>query len=262
MPDLIDFQWELCPDGYEVLEFDPTGLEVKPLTLMKGGKQLGDPFGYDLIPSPDTPEATCVLLDEVDQSFLLHLLREVEDRPEFIRAKSPRRSPINPIRDHSGMFLELANTPVTQSSIIGFAEKYGLLRGSGPEYFGSWPITLDRLKTAVDIWSENKAKNDLNELVQAWNGREGRISIDVQLAKTAYPERPNICLVPATLQDAAWLQFAQAASASQDLKKCRWCTTWFAFGSGTGRKKSAEYCSDKCRVTAFRKRKEAAADAR
>ena len=219
-------------------------------------------LGSDLTATADATETTRVLLDEVDHEYLIKIFEESERRPEFIRAKTPRRSPVKPFKDHTGMFLELANTPLTQSSMLGFAGKFGLLRETSTEYLAHWSRTIRGLKTAVDIWSENKAKQDLNELVQAWSGRDGRISLDVRLVKTLYPERPNLCLVPATLEDAAWLQFAQAASASQDLKKCRWCTTWFAFGSGTGRKKSAEYCSDRCRVTAFRRRKEAKENAR
>jgi hypothetical protein len=53
-------------------------------------------------------------------------------------------------------------------------------------------------------------------------------------------------------------ELAQAIDGSQSLRNCMVCKQWFTISAGQGRS-DKEYCSDACRVRAYRKRKGRAA---
>ena len=87
----------------------------------------------------------------------------------------------------------------------------------------------------------------INDAIRA-NLRENR-------ADTTRP--PLFAITPRSLKDALWLQFKIAVSNNTQLQQCTECPTWFAYGAGTGRRKSALYCSPKCSKAAYRRRKAA-----
>ena len=69
-------------------------------------------------------------------------------------------------------------------------------------------------------------------------------------------DRLAISLIPSNLIGALWLQFAHSVAADVDFAKCVECGTWFEVAPGSGRP-DKRYCSDACRMRAYRKRKAA-----
>jgi hypothetical protein len=61
-------------------------------------------------------------------------------------------------------------------------------------------------------------------------------------------------LVPPDLMSAMWLQFAQFACSQAQLFRCQRCRKPFLGGTGTGRRRTAKFCLDACKVAAFRER--------
>jgi len=61
--------------------------------------------------------------------------------------------------------------------------------------------------------------------------------------------------MPSNLLAAMWLQFAQFASGTFELKRCPGCGAYFQAGNGAKRRADAVTCSDACRQ---RKKRESA----
>ena len=63
-------------------------------------------------------------------------------------------------------------------------------------------------------------------------------------------------VVPDSLLGALWFQFAQAIEHNSDFRMCAECAMWFELSPRTARTDKI-YCSDACRMRAYRKRKSA-----
>ena len=66
----------------------------------------------------------------------------------------------------------------------------------------------------------------------------------------------DLQIKPDSLIGAIWLQFALALDGNYDYHPCEECSLWFAISPGAGRPEK-QYCSDACRMRAYRKRKSA-----
>ncbi|WP_281019562.1 hypothetical protein [Minwuia sp. IMCC3077] len=64
----------------------------------------------------------------------------------------------------------------------------------------------------------------------------------------------GISMKPTGLLAAMWLQFALAIDGNIDFRQCSVCRSWFEIAPGRGRPEKS-YCSDACRMRAYRKRK-------
>jgi len=68
----------------------------------------------------------------------------------------------------------------------------------------------------------------------------------------------RLCIKPRDLISAMYTQPALAVDGGVNLRCCVECRRWFALDAGRGRS-DKEYCSDACRMRAYRKRKGRAA---
>jgi hypothetical protein len=188
---------------------------------------------------------------------------------------SDKRVWYRPLEKHPALFREFADTEQSPDGVLAFAGKFGLLR----DYFreelkekedrenleidslGFWISSIERMKEFVDGWENNRASGDVSQTVGIFNELDGSW-IDclpvtfLRLSVSSDPLRPNLWLQPLSLLSAMWLQFAQAVASGSQLRRCAVCPNWFVFGTGTGRRKSAYYCSDRCRKAAHRANKE------
>ena len=179
-------------------------------------------------------------------------------------------------------FMEFADCCNSMSNTVDFVTKYGLLERDPATYRWWLPIRYveqiqdiaDTMRDAVQRWEKSKKTNDFEKLIPLFNwlaDPEDRLgddysendpspaSVSVLLrhrADRAGP--PLLSMVPDDLGAALWLQFGQAVSANSQLRRCAVCPTWFSFGTGTGRRKSAHYCSDRCRKAAWKNSEEVA----
>jgi len=89
-------------------------------------------------------------------------------------------------------------------------------------------------------------------LEQILNGQlRHRFSINTQIN---YPAKSLINFIPNSLVGAIWLQLAQAVAELKDFQHCLECNNWIEISSERKRK-DVKYCSNACRVKAYRKRK-------
>jgi hypothetical protein len=67
-------------------------------------------------------------------------------------------------------------------------------------------------------------------------------------------DRWRLAFEPESLLQTMWLQFAFALAGDIDYQQCVVCSKWFEVAEGLGRR-DKQYCSDACRMRAYRKRK-------
>ena len=184
---------------------------------------------------------------------------EWDEDDAYLMPNSDKIVSYRPLEQHPALFMEFAHTEQTPEGVKAFADKYGLLserREMGDEPLYEWYKEIRRMRGGIEFWDQNRKRGDLVPLVEAFNRRR-RIRVEVVLKKSGDPSRASLHITPDYLLSAMWLQFAQSVSTNAHLRCCAWCPTWFVFGTGTGRRKSAHYCSDKCRKAAHRHQKEA-----
>jgi hypothetical protein len=80
---------------------------------------------------------------------------------------------------------------------------------------------------------------------------ESRLEVDGEVGKAYLVQEPD------NLGGALWLQFAQAVTAGTRFRVCKECGEWFALPL-RGARITREYCTDACRIRAYRGRQERA----
>lgn len=167
------------------------------------------------------------------------------------------------------IYKRLAATETTPDGALAFVEKFGFLRSVGHR-----EKVTDICKHILTMqWLLNALRDDDRYAINIWligtewyRDEKGKL-----LSRSARPpvrrglrygsdedDRPQLEDAPLTLIEALYLQCLRDASGSKDYKLCRrpGCGTWFYFGPNTGKRSTAKYCSDRCRVTDFLQRKE------
>lgn len=156
-----------------------------------------------------------------------------------------------PLEDYPAMFREFADVELNPDGVVSFANKYGSPVGDRTGYYGMALefiyLYIEDMRNAVEKYE----RGDMDAVVTPWAVADAHLMFD----RIPGRETPNLFIQPQTLKDAMWFQFAQMVSGNMQIRKCAQCPSWFAFGSGTGRRKSALYCSDKCRKAAHEKRR-------
>ena len=166
-----------------------------------------------------------------------------------------------PLVEHPALFREFASLERTDEGFKAFADRYGPIRhevrGLGKPLL-DWYQEHQWMLDLVELWEGGLARGNLAPLNDAINKLDfGFISFSVRFGRAWESDHPALYIEPDDLLSAMFLQFTQAVSGNADLRRCAWCPTWFAYGTGTGRRKSAHYCSDRCRKAAHKHRKEA-----
>ncbi len=181
------------------------------------------------------------------------------------------------------VFMELAGWDGTIESALRFVSEYGCLtkipglnrparfctlnpaKGDDLDEDGAiFSQTAAYLAGAVDLWTEAKKTGDFRRLIKEFNHFDppfpdmpDAAPIQLRLIDSLEPgEPPLLAVVPEDLVAALWFQFAEAVAGRVKIQHCRVCPRWFTYGPGTSHRKSAQYCSDRCRKAAHRQRTE------
>lgn len=257
MPNLIWFEWEKCPDGYTIEILEPEFLGVRDERKILSGSSA----------SERAPAWVHKLFQH--ENFNVY--------ETYFVAKSDRVLRFRPLEGADAAFMELSECWESDSNILQFVDNYGLLL-TFPSYkrvADDWSVdefheVAGSMTDAVESWQEAKRTGDFDGLIHAFNtsnmfedpdpetDEEGPpvAALQLQLRRpTGGTGLPILSVVLEDLKSALWLQFAQAVSSSTQLRRCAVCPTWFVYGTGTGRRKSAHYCSDRCRKAAHRRQK-------
>lgn len=221
MPDLLYLEWGRAAHGYNIAEAAPDFFDIE-----------ND--------------------EEADESDM------------YLEMNDPEIVIYRPLEEYPALFMEFAYTEQTAEGVNAFADKFGLLwwkpgdrRGLDDELsIYDWLKRIRRVRAAVDFWQEGRERGSLGPLIEGFAQRTPA-SVEVVLQPVLDdPMRAALRLTPPDLDSAMWLQFAQAVSNNTQLRCCARCPTWFAYGTGTGRRGSANYCSAACRKAAWKAEKE------
>lgn len=167
-----------------------------------------------------------------------------------IAGRGGRLQSYRPFAAGPALYKEFCDLKPTGPAIVKFASRYGLLtERKGNERLDYWQDAIKGMRKSV-LFAES---GNLDAFVRAWNqGNMARLAVTFD--PVIADGRPTMRITPQTLHDALWLQVAQSLSSATGLRQCVECGSWFVFGTGTGRRKSADYCSDRCRKAAWRHR--------
>jgi hypothetical protein len=152
------------------------------------------------------------------------------------------------------------DTPASADDMLGFCNRFGLLERAGPPlsplqtptYEGVILDSLLRPHAAMRHAVKLFERGNTTELIRRCN-EEGLAGARIELRKDRNGKL-GLRLVPADLIRAMWMQFALHACSDAHLFSCERCGGPFQVGSGTGRRSTAKYCSNGCKVAAFKAR--------
>jgi hypothetical protein len=98
------------------------------------------------------------------------------------------------------------------------------------------------------------AQEHINKAMSSGRSEHSMTSVRILLNHEADAMRLHI--VPDTLLAAMWLQCARVLTLNPTFRACERCGTWFEL-SADKKRKHTKYCSDRCKVSAYRNRKAA-----
>lgn len=183
------------------------------------------------------------------------LLALPPDTPTEYECVVPNGGPpeyYRPLDEEPSLFAILAATEPTPEGIKGFAEKYGFLAKAESVQPIDWVDYIEGMRSIVDALQDGNYQG----IADAFN-ESGDDDLSIKFNFMHGRNRPVLHLAPQTLMAALWLQVAQHVSSDRELRMCLHCGTGFVFGSGTRRRRSGHYCSDRCRKLAWLASKEA-----
>lgn len=285
MPDLIWFEWKRQLKGYRLETID-----LDWFTREKMGRS-SDWYIHEV--SKDAPEWAHELVLACDgfasdfgTIFEHGFLTEAKNYC-LVPNASFETETYNPLEQYPTLFMELAETEPTVEGVLSFANKYGALHEHRihcvepkgfyqvahlPKYLFQSMNAIKGMKRATKAWFEYKETGNPNPLLAILPS--GHNMIGIKGVKPEWPvfgnhtaslqykmrilpgtKKLSMYLAPENLLSCIWVQFLQAVTNDTQLKQCAACPSWFSFGSGTGRRSSAQYCSDRCRKTAHVQRK-------
>lgn len=245
MPNLLFFEWEKDNGGYRIEEQARHDEVIRVVPKEEYGR---------LAPMVRT-------MPIEDQNTLS--IKEMWERDSTERYFGDRQRlylvPIGrttlryrPLEEHSGMFREFGCNDHSPDAAIDFTHKYGFISNHGGRLaIQEWCWKSAIMGRAISIWEEGQGKNDLSELIESFIWTPFRTT-DVVFHRTQDESHPALYLRPSNLLCAMWLQLALAVSSKTEFRKCLHCPAWFSFGPGGNRRKTALYCSARCRRAAHR----------
>jgi hypothetical protein len=168
------------------------------------------------------------------------------------------------------LYQMFADKPATAEGMRDFFNTFGPLEWGRDRYplsklkpgwihnaiLASLPLTHHAaLRYAVDLFEAG----DLSALSHGFSiGGWGRLRTELRPQPAS---KLAIVWVPSSLIQFLWLQLALYAVGDAQLFRCEQCGHPFLVGSRTGRRSKAKYCSNTCRLAAFRERQRVGPDA-
>jgi hypothetical protein len=219
MSELLDFSWPVHRAGYELRSGDELGRESDPAGLF--GSYKGPRMW--LVPSsgnhPNDAETLNSLVDH----------RE-------------------PLKSGLSIFMKFLGCSHTPEAALKFTEAHGFLFSDSyhepqGEFLDKWLNHHEIMSSAVSNWDQNQ---DVWEMVEDFN-KVNLGPLKTRLKGNRTGTSVSLVLQPESLWAMMWIEFAIHVSNKSGLRECEWCGSWFPYGTGTGRRSKARFCSDPCR---------------
>jgi hypothetical protein len=160
-------------------------------------------------------------------------------------------------RDVARAFNPVAiNTP---DGIKQFADCYGPILPLTGRRIDVWGGFIRHMHRTVEVWKMSIKTGDFSKIARAVQKElphshiEG-VPLELLLKKDPLSNSARLCIHPRSLWHALWVELLLAIDGNQNLRACVQCRKWFTLEAGQGRS-DKEYCSNACRMCAYRKRK-------
>lgn len=176
---------------------------------------------------------------------------------EFIRAKTDRRSPRQiRVDDLSSPVSMLLINARTTERLAGFVGACGIPQplGYNHDHSGEFVSTLIHFRDDLDEGMQLLNRDDDAARVEWATEHLHRSEFFPSLEWDERQRRQRLVFKPSTLADLMRCEVALAMEAGAKLHHCERCDSAFLTGHMTGRRASAVYCSDRCRMAALRAR--------
>jgi hypothetical protein len=275
----LEFECRVPVDGYRVLyfdegkfvdlaEYDEDGSVPEPANATEDELYLLRRWGARILPPPKfAREAMSQAASRVygsDTFWEPQVRAFFEPLSEDVRSFNLFEEVSSPYIDFVNLDLgtatrgALARGNVEEAKTL--ADRYGPLF-EGPQPAFEWVVAAMSLRVALKAWKHADRTKNFRPFIRRFSEKGlfkfvGRSRIDASITIREDPESgtARLCIRPETLLDALWTQVAHAIDGSQSLQNCVVCKKWFTIKAGQGRS-DKEYCSNACRMRAYRKRK-------
>jgi hypothetical protein len=257
MPALLEFECRVPVGGYRILSLD----ERKLVDVAFANPD--DPEDYSVLPPPNLTEDERYLLSKWGMNVVPHVPPGFIE-PEVEQLFEPQSEEVrcfDLFEETPTVFLDFANTTPTLEGAKALADRFGPLEGPRhPEFVDNWYRAIREMRQGVRAWEKAKSTGNFSRIIEliAIQNRHflrvdyrGGINACIQLRKDRGQTR--LCICPGTLSAALWAQLALAIDGNQNVRTCAECSNWFPLEAGTGRSDKV-YCSNACRMRAYRKR--------
>jgi hypothetical protein len=157
----------------------------------------------------------------------------------------------------------------TDEDRIKFIQRFGFLSTLN-EYRGDSAPWTERYLESVDFFKSIQSEIEPNHIATESHEKIGtwRDSIETFMGKAhlrptfaiGEAARPQMTLLASSLTCFMFMEIGLVYEAGAEMASCEHCSQIFLTGHMTGRRSSAKYCSDRCRVAAMRARNAAKED--
>jgi hypothetical protein len=257
MSALLEYECRVPVDGYEVISVE----EPRSTRRIESIPMLYE-SAYEITPSKAKREK----------------LRMLHPRSGRIKCFDLFESP--------SAYLEFAQKPPTEDGIKDLANRYGPLFPDLPDpprppdgtekaplsiqfsgrRIDEWSSYIVRMRRHVELWKMSIKTGDFSRIIRAVEGNINPapgLPLELFLkedqvrwirGRGPLSASARLCIRPPTLVNALWAQLILAIDGKQNLRTCVQCRKWFTVEAGQGRS-DKKYCSDACRMRAYRKRR-------
>jgi len=128
----------------------------------------------------------------------------------------------------------------------------------GAESARQWLGTHSRICSNIKLWNGIKNKQEPSETASflAYCNENTNLDLSIYLHHNGRTNEVGAEFIVRSLETLIEVQFRMSLASSVTHRQCDECTGWMAIHPGSGRP-DKQYCSDACRMRAYRKRKAA-----
>ncbi|MCF8495213.1 MAG: hypothetical protein K9G62_00940 [Alphaproteobacteria bacterium] len=171
----------------------------------------------------------------------------------FIRQKSNKMKTYCPYQKIKNIHWKFGGLNETKQDVLSFISDYGLLGIGNIKTCEAYDEIIS-YKRLVEKLRNKINKDDLEQAAKIFNLSAGP-NLTTQIDKISGKAIFQIYPVPRTLLSYIWLSFAAEITDGREWQKCFVCDETYPIGKHTGGTVRKKYCSDACKMKAYRQRK-------
>jgi len=243
MTNRLKLTWTKYSKGYEIVRFDPSLIDW---TIQNDGSEKAL---QGTLPPPRP-----LRHNDLEEETLSR--EDIElGVSQVVNPMGTQVQNFDPILNSPDLYLRFANTSLSIDGILGFATDNGLLgTGNAHETVGEWRDEIRRMREVISKWEHLQSEKPV-KFAKTYKRFFPFPTSGLTHTLEAGPSgKLEQYLEPKSLLAAMWVQFAGAIEGTTSFSPCAECSNWIDTVPGSNRPDKI-YCSDACRMRAYRKRK-------